>query len=443
MSGFTYAHPVWEKGKSTEMNYELSFRTVCKKEGKTKLRLATSGNYRVWVNGKFAAFGPARAARGFFKIDTLILDDWMTEEENVIVADVCGYGVNNFYVPDQPAFFAAELWKDEECIAGTGEKGTFACYNTGCRVQKSQRYTIQRTFTEVYRFSPELEKFYVDGKIDVQLENVRLCEVEDVPGGKFEERDIRYPQYVSSLESKVLETGLVDFEKGCDAPNYPSAYKDISETLKGFLPECLDEPLSNEIQQFGYSDRKKWDVSKTGQNKEDFGLLLKNGYAITELPMDLSGFINVKISCEEPCTVYVLFDEVLTEGDIDFLRMTACDCVKYYLDKGDYFLQSFEPYTMKYLKVIVKGEAVLHQTGVLQYKHENPSQKAKLPNDPELQKIYDAAVETYLANAADNYYDCPSRERGGWLCDSFFYGQSGEGADRGQCPGEGIFEEFY
>jgi len=31
-----------------------------------------------------------------------------------------------------------------------------------------------------------------------------------------------------------------------------------------------------------------------------------------------------------------------------------------------------------------------------------------------------AAVETFRQNVLDVYMDCPSRERGGWLCDSFF-----------------------
>lgn len=41
-------------------------------------------------------------------------------------------------------------------------------------------------------------------------------------------------------------------------------------------------------------------------------------------------------------------------------------------------------------------------------------------NDPVLDKIYDAAVSTFCQNTLDIYMDCPSRERAGWLCDSFF-----------------------
>ena len=40
--------------------------------------------------------------------------------------------------------------------------------------------------------------------------------------------------------------------------------------------------------------------------------------------------------------------------------------------------------------------------------------------DETMKHIYAAALETYRANSVDIYMDCPSRERAGWLCDSFF-----------------------
>jgi alpha-L-rhamnosidase len=40
--------------------------------------------------------------------------------------------------------------------------------------------------------------------------------------------------------------------------------------------------------------------------------------------------------------------------------------------------------------------------------------------DEILNRIFHAAVETYRQNTFTIYMDCPSRERAGWLCDSFF-----------------------
>lgn len=58
---------------------------------------------------------------------------------------------------------------------------------------------------------------------------------------------------------------------------------------------------------------------------------------------------------------------------------------------------------------------------MIEYKH--PSVDFSLPiveKDPELKLIFEAALETYRQNAVDIFMDCPSRERAGWLCDSFF-----------------------
>ncbi|MHB8336004.1 MAG: alpha-L-rhamnosidase-related protein [Ignavibacteriaceae bacterium] len=41
-------------------------------------------------------------------------------------------------------------------------------------------------------------------------------------------------------------------------------------------------------------------------------------------------------------------------------------------------------------------------------------------DDDSLNEIYSAAVQTFRQNSVDIFADCPSRERGGWLCDSYF-----------------------
>ena len=50
---FTKALPVWEKNTRYEMNYELSFRTVLRKHSNAFFKVATSCNYRLWINCNF------------------------------------------------------------------------------------------------------------------------------------------------------------------------------------------------------------------------------------------------------------------------------------------------------------------------------------------------------------------------------------------------------
>ena len=73
---------------------------------------------------------------------------------------------------------------------------------------------------------------------------------------------------------------------------------------------------------------------------------LQNGYALYRFAYNATGFIRLHVQCEQACVVYLLFDEILTDGDVDFLRLTNCNCFKYYLGVGEHSIMSFAPYTM-------------------------------------------------------------------------------------------------
>ena len=80
---------------------------------------------------------------------------------------------------------------------------------------------------------------------------------------------------------------------------------------------------------------------------------------------------------------------------------------------------------MKYMKFIASGsDCTVKNVRMIEYKH-HPVQLSLpvLNGNEKLQKIAAAAVESYRQNAVDLFTDCPSRERAGWLCDSFFTGQ--------------------
>ena len=108
------------------------------------------------------------------------------------------------------------------------------------------------------------------------------------------------------------------------------------------------------------------------------------------------------------------------DGQVDPLRMGCVNDIRLTLAKGTYRFQTFEPYVMQGLRVLVlSGACVLEDVRLREYAY--PAIPAlKSYRDPELQLIYDAAVRTFRQNSPDIYMDCPSRERAGWLCDSFF-----------------------
>ena len=107
-------------------------------------------------------------------------------------------------------------------------------------------------------------------------------------------------------------------------------------------------------------------------------------------------------------------------GKLKMARIPVCNCFKYTLDAGLHSIMTFAPYTMKYVQVAVKGSATVNALDMVEYKHPPVAYTVNLPDDANLKRIYQAALESYRANAVDLFTDCPSRERAGWLCDSFF-----------------------
>lgn len=405
---FRRAQAIWARGREEEMNCELAFRAVIP-AGDLELHLAASSIYRLWINGKFVCAGPARAAHGFYNVDEVSLSRWLTEPENVAVIEVVGYNVNSFDTLDQPAFLAAEYVQGDQVIACTAGEG-LAIHELKQRVQRIQRYSFQRAFAECYHLRARTQGFYTEVSWGSLPEPLPFAVQ---PGKRFLRRSVRMPEFEQLSARALVERGRVDFQPVSGKPvlSWESAH--LGKTLKGYLAQDLEERLSDEGQSMAF-------LPEQDSAGEGFLLDLEDGYGLYELPFNATGFPCLSVQCCEPCTVYLMFDETLVDGKLNFLRMGTYNFFKYTLDAGRHSIMTFAPYTMKYIQVAVKGKALLQELHLVEYKHPPVPRRVKLPQDPQLKAIYRAARESYLSNAVDVFMDCPSRERAGWLCDSFF-----------------------
>jgi hypothetical protein len=87
----------------------------------------------VYVDGAFVHYGPARAAEGYIRKDVLELPSG----EICIAVLVNGYNVNNYYVNKESPRFGANVFRGENCIAGTDD---FRCYEVTDMFRNTQRY---------------------------------------------------------------------------------------------------------------------------------------------------------------------------------------------------------------------------------------------------------------------------------------------------------------
>ena len=396
MKKFTFkkARPVWITGEEKEMNVSL---LLTAKAGKNA-RLDITGHsvYQVFVNGRLSADGPARAGHGFYRADELELGPYCDKEENVIQIIVAGYNVNSFYLVDEPSFVCAELYDNGKITAYTGADGfTYERYTD--RVRKVQRYSFQRPFAEAYSLPAKREPV-----------SVSLTENKN-----FIERGIPYPDYDFTAFSRVVASGGFEIKEPERCFNN-RAITDISEKLKGFVSDEFDLFISRQTEKL-YCDVRPCD------EPADVMELDKNTYAILDLSAELTGFIELEIETSGG-RLYISFDEILRGGDVCFTRLGTCSAIIYDLKPGKYKLISFEPYSLRYAKFCSEAEhAVITNAGLRRFEFSSKDIiKAPDFGDEALDRVYKAAVSTFRQNTVDIYMDCPSRERAGWLCDSFF-----------------------
>jgi len=409
------AVPVWAEGRETEMNLTLGFQGVfqAEKNSEFTLRITASTLYRVFLNGEFLGYGPARTAHGFFRVDEYDLGDVVQSGENRLAVEVAGYNVNTFYTLDQPSFLQAELKSDGKIVLATGSDRGFKAFELNERLQKVERYSFQRPFTEYYRLDEGSDNWKTSA--DVPLTPLKLSEQ---PGGQLIPRNLLMPEFETLQPVEIYAKGNVGFQKP------EQYYKDrslvnISEKFKGY-PESGIEVLPSQRMQEMTTQNMKQVSEKYAENPV---VLAENEFATFDFGTNLSGFIGSRISCSQPSTIIFHFDEILTDGDVNSKKRMADvnNQVVYELEPGTYNLETFESYTFKYLKAIVtKGSCTVDDIYIREYAYPDNPRATFASSNPKLNAIYDAARQTFRQNAVDIFMDCPSRERAGWLCDSYF-----------------------
>ena len=404
---FKKAKPIWEKGKQTTQNHTILYETELQAHESAILRISGHTGYQVFVNNIFVHWGPARAGRGYYRVDELHIGKYLTAEKNVIAVLSTGYYCDSFEWLKEPSFFCAEIEIDDKIICYTGGIG-WKAYSYKEKIQKVQRYSVQRTFAEVYDYRK-------CGDI-LSSVNRPLLETELCDDKCFIEREVSYPNFEYEKAQQIYEHGIVEHK---DPEKYydDRAIENVGERVDGFSKkEC--EYISIHMAQ-------RLNTVKTGEGLKLPTNLDRDTYIGMKMKCNLTGFISVALSCETDADVYLTFDELLVDGKLDFTRNLTSNVVLYRFSGGrEYCLLTAEPYTFKYLNIIsIGGSVKIQHIGVVRTDF-NQSEIIRKLNpckaDEAITRIYEAAVETFRQNTFDIYMDCPSRERAGWLCDSFF-----------------------
>ena len=385
---------VWAEGQKNQMNRAFAFVLDLGKKQMGEICLSAASCYKVIADGKLMGFGPNRTAHGYARAAVYPFN------AQYITVEVQSHFVPNFCWVKREPFFACVLKTEsgEEYFAED-----FNCFALSDRVQKVRRYSFQRGFCETYINEKDRTALY-------------FCKPQNAfPRVKTEKAELPHllpsetlnPALSEIFAEKVIDSGY------CKTSPEIAVYVDRTETLIGTVLEGFKR---GEWQDFS-TDEISRITYLSGTKSGDYA------YETLDFSRIVTGIVEVEIIAGNAGEVFFAFDEILSDEKLKTIkpfRGNTANVFKWTVKKaGVYNLSAFEPYAFRYANVITSAGV---KANVKVRAYENPEAGKMLfeCDDKKIEQIMEAARHTFAHNAVDLLTDCPSRERAGWLSDSFF-----------------------
>lgn len=385
---------VWAEGQKNQMNRAFAFVLDLGKKQMGEICLSAASCYKVIADGKLMGFGPNRTAHGYARAAVYPFN------AQYITVEVQSHFVPNFCWVKREPFFACVL-KAESGKEYFAED--FNCFALSDRVQKVRRYSFQRGFCETYINEKDRTALYFckpqNVFFRVKTEKAELPHL--LPSETLN------PALSEIFAEKVIDSGY------CKTSPEIAVYVDRTETLIGTVIEGFKR---GECQDFS-TDEISRITYLSGAKSGDYA------YETLDFSRIVTGIVEVEIIAGNAGEVFFAFDEILSDEKLKTIkpfRGETANVFKWTVKKaGVYNLSAFEPYAFRYANVITSAGV---KANVKVRAYENPEAGKMLfeCDDKKIEQIMEAARHTFAHNAVDLLTDCPSRERAGWLSDSFF-----------------------
>ena len=379
---------VWAETEERK-NVELRFSCHLKRSPDITIELIARDIYNLFVNGRFVAYGPSRGAKGYCRVDRLDISPYLTEEDNLICVYVQSYYTNALCFAKEEPLFGAKILQGDSIIRQTED---FHCSYMTDRLSRVERMSSQRGFVEVY-----------DMKEDRRSALFPELKIREVACPRLLDRGVSYAEN-RQVAARLVKSGRAYADSAAHWENDFTRLLDSGQRLSAFRRDECDCLLSREILRFRFAQEAPED----------------RGYHLFAFEKVHCGKFVLRVKATGKTNLWLTYDDVLIDGYVKFNREHIIHGLKWTLEDGVYTLYSQEVYTAKYIQLIIEGEAEIEEVSVICI--ENPdAEQFEMPKlDGELQTIVEAAKNAFAQNAYDIFTDCPSRERAGWLCDSYF-----------------------
>lgn len=413
---FHSAKPIFLAGRRSENLLHAGFRLDFPARAiraTALLRIAGRTFYRVRCNGAFVFHGPARSAHGTARVDEVDLRPYLVEGPNRIAIETASYLAKHWVTSNEPPFLQAEVLLDDVIVAATD--GATPAIELAQRRRRVDNISHSRIGLEIHDLDPGWNAWWTADDLEVRA-------VEEIdPAVEYLPRVARHPDF-GVLDNPDC-VGLFSMQPDPDAEP-PKRFYETPEYLENLGPDA-ERPVHDCVREQPGPFRGD---AFPPERADGCYKLFPATAAPTALDFDFrdleSAFPGVEVAVHAPATVDLVFDEhtdamgaVRTGTD-----MSMNSVVRLHLESGHYRFEAFEPYAIRYLRVIVRtaGPFQLHAVTLRRYQYMDLRRGSFQCSDGGLNRLMESARRTLILNTLDAFLDCPGRERGGWLCDSFW-----------------------
>lgn len=397
---FTKAKPIWLQGLEKEMNIQALFTAAFVGTEKALLKITGATAFRVYINGTLFHYGPARTAAGYARVDVVEIPREILSEKNIVKIEAVNYYCNSYAFIRQAGCIQAEIERDGEILAATGFD--FAAYRVNARKQKVMRYSFQRQFSEIW------DTAVADEPHEIGFPDVNL---------KYLDRRAPLPYLGETKLDAINQIGSFEHtSEKINAPRIANIINDISPKQLGFTSDEIAEKPFYDFCHIKYT---------FAEELKPFGSTVRSGkYAFFDFKRNLAGMMKLKFKAAKKSKLIIAFDEKLFDGKFP-VDVWQCVNTVQLTAEGECDFTTFEVYGFRYAAVfVIEGEITLNGFSAIEYKNPITNAPTLHCDDPAVLNIYTAAVETARQNTVDLFMDCPTRERAGWLNDSYFSAQA-------------------
>ena len=378
-----------------DKNVELCFTVTVPKSANAEIYIIAKDVYNLFINGFFVHYGPARAAKNYTRVDRISIDKYLNKENNTISVYVQANNTSSLCFALEKPLFGAEIYLDQNLYC---DASAFDCFRMTDKLSKVEKMSSQRGYIEIYRMERNREPF-----IGADYPKVNIVEV-STP--QLLERNVVYANNEEKFAVQYEEGGVIIDENRIWKNDFTNLMDGIGKgKWDGYFRRECEEILSSRLNSFVFDKGAK----ETALN-----------YRTYALDRVYCGKFKLKIKVAKTSQIYLIYDDYLIDGKVKFNREQIIHGLKWMLAPGEYELYSGEVYMAKYFCIVEDGEVEIESVSVICIENAETDGYVLACSDETLQEIADAGLHSFQQNAYDLLTDCPSRERAGWLCDSFF-----------------------